>query len=139
MPTKRRFVCDTNVIVSALLLPNSVAAQAVRKLRSQGILLLSIPISDEWDEVLHRNKFDRYATPEERLQLLKTIIQDAVFVDIVITVNDCRDPRDNKFLELALSGEAECIVSGDDDLLVLHPYHDVRIINPRTFLDEEIT
>jgi putative PIN family toxin of toxin-antitoxin system len=125
------------VIISAFLLPNSVAAQTFRKLRKQGKLLLSFPISDELEDVIRRKKFDRYATPEARLQFLKTIIQEAIFIEITVSVNDCRDLRDNKFLELALSGQAECIISGDDDLLVLHPYKGVRIINPRTFLDEE--
>ena len=53
-----------------------------------------------------------------------------------VHVGECRDPSDNKLLELAVSGAAVCIVSGDQDLLVLHPFRGISIVTPRGFLDE---
>jgi uncharacterized protein len=49
-------------------------------------------------------------------------------------VTDCRDPKDDKYLELALAAGAETIVSSDDDLLTLHPWRDVRILSPAGYL-----
>jgi len=49
-------------------------------------------------------------------------------------VTDCRDANDNKFLELALSGDADCLISGDDDLLVLSPFRGLPILKPKEFL-----
>ena len=49
-------------------------------------------------------------------------------------VTDCRDPKDNKFLELALSGKADFIITGDDDLLNLHPWRGIAILSPADYL-----
>jgi len=46
----------------------------------------------------------------------------------------CRDPKDNKFLELAVAGEATHIVTGDSDLLVLNPFRDIAVLTPSEFL-----
>jgi uncharacterized protein len=69
--------------------------------------------------VLRRPKFKRYVSEEERLQFLAKFVGDAMIVEVTEVVIDCRDSKDNKFLELAVSGGAKCIISGDADLLVL--------------------
>ena len=51
----------------------------------------------------------------------------------------CRDPDDDKFLELAVSGNADYLVSGDDDLLALHPFREIPILRPAEFLALELT
>jgi len=53
-------------------------------------------------------------------------------------ITACRDVKDNKFLELAIDGGAHLIVSGDNDLLTLYPFQSLRILNPRTFLDQKV-
>ena len=55
-------------------------------------------------------------------------------VEIVDSIRICRDPKDDKILELAISGNADCIVTGDDDLLVLNPFREVAIVTPADFL-----
>lgn len=65
---------------------------------------------------------------------LAAFIRDAKVVDITEKLTDCRDPKDNKFLELAISGNATCIVSGDSDLLTLNPFRGVAIVTPQEFL-----
>ena len=55
-------------------------------------------------------------------------------IDVVDVVTDCRDPKDNKFLESALSGKGSHIITGDSDLLVLHPFRGIAIVNPNSFL-----
>jgi len=52
-----------------------------------------------------------------------------------IEITDCRDPKDNKFLELAVTANASCIITGDDDLLVLHPFRNIPILNASDFLN----
>jgi putative PIN family toxin of toxin-antitoxin system len=134
MRNKVRYVFDTNVIVSALLFENSKPAQAFRYVLANGEILLSLELLEELNEVLGRKKFNRYVNPEEREEFLEALIERAILVEIIENVQECRDPKDNKILELALNGEAQYIISGDRDLLVLHPFRDVIVITVDEFL-----
>ena len=84
--------------------------------------------------MLGREKFDRYITREDRERFLAAFIGAAKFIEITEHVSACRDPKDDKFLELAVSGQATCIVTGDDDLLVLHPFREIPILSVAQFL-----
>lgn len=134
MTSDPRFVLDTGVIVSAVLLPRSVPRQVVDLAFARGIVLASADTIDELDEVLRRPKFNRYLREEERLLFLAAFIRDAKVVEVTERLAECRDPKDDKFLELAVSGNATCIVSGDDDLLVLNPFRGVAILTPQGFM-----
>lgn len=57
------------------------------------------------------------------------------FVEITEQINECRDVKDDKYLELAVNGEADLILTGDDDLLVLHPFRQIPIVRVQTFLE----
>jgi uncharacterized protein len=129
-----RYVFDTNVIVSALLFENGKPAQALRHALANGEILLSLDLLEELNEVLGRKRFDRYVTSEEREEFLQALVERAVLIEITENVQECRDPKDDKFLELALNGAAQYIISGDRDLLVLHPFHGVSIFTPDEFL-----
>lgn len=129
-----RFVLDTGALISAVLLPRSVPRQAVDLAFTRGIVLASADTIEELDEVLRRPKFNRYIREEERLLFLSAFIRDAKVVDVTEKVQKCRDPKDDKFLELAVSGNATCIVSGDGDLLVLNPFRGVAIFTPQEFI-----
>lgn len=129
-----RIVFDTNVIVSAALLASSVPRQAFDKALEEGKVLISVPALIELAEVFGREKFDRYLTQEERMRFLVGVLKEAELVEVIEEVADCRDVKDNKFLELAISGKADCIVSGDDDLLVLNPFRGIPILKPKDFL-----
>ncbi len=127
MPAERRFVLDTNVLVSALLLDQSVARRAFDKAMESGVLLISQATVEELNEVLRREEFERYVTEDERVEFITALVEAANLVEITETVTECRDPKDNKFLELAACGKATCIVSGDRDLLQLHSFRGVPI------------
>ncbi|HRQ38391.1 MAG TPA: putative toxin-antitoxin system toxin component, PIN family [Chloroflexota bacterium] len=129
------FVFDTNVVISALLLKNSVSRLAFDKAIVDGRLLISLETIDELNDVLKRPKFNKYVTEKERRQFVATLVQDAELVTITQQIAICRDPKDDKFLELAISGEADCIVSGDKDLLSLHPFQGISIVRPDAFLN----
>jgi hypothetical protein len=71
----------------------------------------------------------------EREQFLAILIQESELVDITETVKVCRDSKDDRVLELAVSGGASFIVTGDQDLLVLNPYRGVKILTPSSLLE----
>ena len=131
-----RLVFDTNVVVSAVLFLASVPARALELGQAVGRLLVSDDTVEELRRVLMRTKFDRYVRSDERARFLGRVLDDAMLVEIIESIDDCRDPNDNKFLELAVSGDATHLVTGDDDLLVLHPFRGVAIVTPQAFLDE---
>lgn len=95
---------------------------------------LSVPVLEELNDVLSREKFQRYILSDDREVFLEAFIDRTVIIDTVEQILDCRDPKDNKFLELAVSGKADCIVSGDDDLLILNPFRGIEILSPDEFL-----
>jgi len=128
-----RCVIDTGVVVSALLLPRSLPRQAFDA-AARGRLLVSEATIGELDDVLRRPKFNAYLSEKRRLAFLAALLREAEMVDVVDVVTACRDPKDNKFLELALSGQATHIITGDFDLLVLHPFRGIAVVNPRAFL-----
>ena len=129
-----RTVIDTNVVVSAALLPRSLPRRAFDAAAMRGRLLLSDETLGELHDVLRRPKFDQYLSEELRLEFLAALVREAEVVEVVDEVTVCRDPKDNKFLDLALSGRATHVVTGDSDLLVLHPFGGIAILSPRSFV-----
>ena len=129
-----RVVFDTNVLVSALLFERSVPAQAMFAAMDAGEILLSETLVNEINEILQRKKFERYISAEQREEFLIALVQSAELVEITETITACRDPKDNHILELAVSGGAQVIVTGDSDLLVLNPFQEIQILPPRDFL-----
>ena len=100
-------------------------------------MLASPDTLDELVEVLGRNKFDRYLSAEEREAFLEALVERVDVVEPVEEIHACRDPSDDKFLELAVEGRAEAIISGDEDLLALHPFRDIAIVPPSAFLEQQ--
>lgn len=129
-----RVVVDTNVLISRLLLPSSVPARAVNKAIEGNRLLVSEPTMQELAEVAMRPKFDRYASIEDRQQFVRDLAGIVELVPILRQFHVCRDPKDDKFLDVAVNGEADVLVSGDPDLLVLDPFLGVRIVAPADWL-----
>ncbi len=127
-------VCDTNLLVSATIFPNSVPAKAYEKAISAFDLAVSNETLFELSEVLMRSKFDKYLSLTARQQFLKAYQERSFTILVTHSVSDCRDPKDNKFLDLALSCSATYIISGDPDLLVLHPYREINVVTPADFL-----
>jgi putative PIN family toxin of toxin-antitoxin system len=135
MKNKVRVVIDTNVAVSAVLLPRSVSRQAFDYVVLQAQLLVSEETLAELDEVLCRPKFNKYISQRQRLEFFAALVGKVDVIQVTDVITDCRDNKDNKFLELAISGKASHIISGDNDLLVLNPFRDIIISSPATFLE----
>jgi putative PIN family toxin of toxin-antitoxin system len=130
-----RCVLDTNVFVSALLSPESKPRLVVDQVRRRGTILLSFATLAELYEVLSRKHFRRYIDEEDVRRFLAAVAHEAEWVDAPLPISVCRDPADDKFLALAVSGEATHIVTGDTDLLALHPFRGIPILTPGAFLE----
>ena len=135
MRSSPRCVFDTNVLVSALLFNLTTPARAFFSALHAGEILVSADAIAELNDVLGREKFARYVSEEERARFLQSLLREAQLVEIREKVRASRDPKDDKFLELAINGEADCIVSGDEDLLSLDQFRCIPILTPDRFLD----
>ncbi len=131
---RERIVVDTNALISRLLLPNSTPGRAVRKIVDEAQLLVSDATLTELADVLAREKFDAYISIEDRQEFFRLLSRVAEVIAVSYTVRVCRDPKDDKFLELAIGGDADLIVTGDKDLLVIGSFHGIAIITPSGYL-----
>ncbi len=127
-----RVVVDTNVFVSAALKESSWPGMVIRWLDESGPLLKTAVIEAQVIEVLQRPYFAP-KLPAAYLDKVRRIFSKAELVTVVERIAACRDPTDDKFLELAVNGHADIIVTGDLDLLVLNPFRGIPIITPIAF------
>lgn len=121
---------------SALLLPQSKPRQALDYVLRNGVLLLSFSLLTELHEVLSRKKFLRYLDEEDVRRFIAALAREAEWIEVSIAINACRDAKDNKIIELAVSGRATHIVTGDSDLLALNPFRGISIVSPQAFLEQ---
>jgi uncharacterized protein len=105
----------------------------VRWLDEFGGLLKSAATETQLLAVLERPYFGPRLSPVY-LRNVRRILANAELVTIIERIAACRDPTDDKFLELAVNGRADVIVTGDVDLLVLDPFRDIPIIAPVAFV-----
>jgi len=129
-----RIVVDTNVIVSATLKKYSTPRKVINHIYYHSILLISPETVKEIEEVLIRPKLDKYIHIDDRIYFFRRLIEKAVVIETTSRITDCPDPKDNKFLELAVDGNATHIISGDGDLLDMNPYRNIAIISATEFM-----
>ena len=122
------------MIVSGLLFPGSLPGQAFSEARVRGDVLLSDAAVEEIVGVMRRPKFDRYVLAEERDRFVAKLIREARHAHPSETVHACRDPKDDKWLELATAGNAAQIITGDGDLLTLGSFGNIPIVTPAKFV-----
>ncbi|WP_184541765.1 putative toxin-antitoxin system toxin component, PIN family [Mucilaginibacter sp. FT3.2] len=128
------FIFDTNTLLSAVFNQNSKPGLALKAARISGTLLVSDEIIAEYILVFSREKFSKWLSLETRINFIENIINYALPVQVTENVAMCRDPKDDKYLSLALASQANCIVTGDVDLLILHPFKNIPILNAADFL-----
>ena len=129
------FVFDTNTLISAALSPFSKNAEAIEKAESLGIIVYSEQTWQEFNNVLFRPKFDKYFSIFSREIIATRFLNRFKKVNVDVIIKECRDSKDDMFLELAVSCNAACLISGDSDLLFLHPFRNIPIINASGFLE----
>ncbi len=132
-----RAVIDTGVLVSGLIRESGTTGEILRALRGgRFIIIFTTPILVEIIDVLGRQFFrlKYHILPDDISALINLIRLRGELVAPEEPVTACRDPKDNKFLEAALSGQADFIVSGDEDLLVMGDFEGIPILRPAEFL-----
>lgn len=132
-----RAVVDTNVLVRAVIRPQGTVGPVLLRLRQgEYTLLYSRTLLEELTDVLNRPRIrDKYRLTDQNIQtVVALILLRGEGVTPTERIAACRDPKDDKFLEVAVAGEADVIVSGDEDLLILHPYAGIPIVPPSEFL-----
>jgi uncharacterized protein len=129
------FVIDTNVLISAAIFKGSVQDKVFDIVCRLGNIISSGLTYDELKEVINRSKFDKYFKAGDRRKFLARYKAETKFIVVTHRVSRSIDPKDDMFLELALSGKANCIITNDEDLLVLNPFENIAIITPKEFLD----
>ena len=136
---KPRIILDTNLLISRALTPSSLTASAVRMIIDHCDLLVSQATMDEFATVLNRIQSKGYIKQDEALTLITSYKEMVEWVPILEKVQECRDPGDDKFLELAVNGQAEYLITGDKDSLVLHPFRKTQIFTAKDFISTILT
>ncbi len=129
------YVIDTNVLVSAALFKTSIPAACVKHVVRHGTLLFSEATGLELIAVMERPKFDALAHMNDRLEFARKILESATLVEPLERIHICRDAKDDAVLEVAVAGNAQGIITGDEDLLALAPFRNIPILTPKQFLD----
>lgn len=131
---KHRIVIDTNLWIS-FLLTRSLDKLDQLFLDDKLVLLVSEELVDEIIEVAQRPKFRKYFDLIDLADLLANLRQKAEFIEVISKIEACRDEKDNFILSLAVDGAATSILTGDKDLLTLHPFKGIEILTVASFLD----
>jgi putative PIN family toxin of toxin-antitoxin system len=129
-----RVVVDTNILVSFAIRPNQGFERLFDYLAAHGVTLASEETIAELFAVLSREAFRTYITQESAIDYVEWYAGISEPVAVTEQVAACRDPRDDKFLSLAVAGKADCIVSGDGDLLDMVAYRTIPVYRPAEFL-----
>jgi uncharacterized protein len=135
MTSTPRFVLDTNIIVSSAFFPQGLQRKILNIAGQQGKILASEMTFAELTNVMLRSRFDRFASLADREIVLEDFAHIAEFITIREPIVACRDPKDDKYLELAVYGEADYLITGDADLLALHPFRGIPILTARSFIE----
>ena len=137
MPSKPRIVFDTNSLISAAILPNSVSRKALICALKHYKLIVSDDTWQEFTSRIEKPSLDHYfPSQESRQDFLLFVSRATEHIVVTSTVTDCVDPNDNMFLALALDGQASILVSGDEDLKKLDGWKNVRVLSTGNFYRE---
>jgi uncharacterized protein len=128
------FVIDTNVLVSGVVFKSRKPIDAIKHCLLIGRAFLSSDVIEEYRRILLADKFDNFVTRESREAALSLLMNACELLTPLEKIEICRDTDDNKLLELAIAANAVCIITGDKDLLALHPFRSVAILTPSDFL-----
>ena len=132
---RRRVVLDTSTLIGAMLRTRSLPSAVLAWVLDNCVLYASDATLKELAQVVQRDGFNRYLPLPERTRFFQQYAMRATVVDPLLAVADCRDPKGNKFLELALHVRADALVSSDEDLRSQHPWRGIAVLNPAEFVE----
>ncbi len=133
-----RLVVDTNIWVSHLIRPTPQFGRLFQYIDGQATLLYSEELLLELIEVLHRQKFSQFTDPDQILGFIQWYVRKGTVVTNCEPISASADPKDNMFLEVALTGLADCIIAGDRHLTSLSPFRNIPILSPAEFIRQHI-
>jgi|ERR1019366_963226 putative PIN family toxin of toxin-antitoxin system len=129
-----RVVVDTNILVSFAIRPNPTFEKIFDHIAAHGVSLVSEDTIAELLDVLSRDKFRKYVPLDQSIDYIEWYAGISEQVIVTENVVACHDPKDDKFLSLAVSGKADCIVAGDHHLLDMVKFNDISIYRPAEFI-----
>lgn len=127
-----KIVVETNVLIS-FLIGKSLSGFLDKVLQQKVKVFSSSKQMIEIASVLRREKFQKYFIEQDIKEFLALLFQTFHYVKPTRKIKACRDAKDNYILEIADEGDVDYIITGDDDLLVLNPFKEIKIITPRKF------
>lgn len=137
MPTDLTVVLDTNVWISGIFFRRGIPARILAAWRDHRFEIVVTPDTlAELETKLRQKTIQFGADPtlaDEWLDYVRTYARQVPLAGIAAGV--CRDPKDDQFLDTAISGGARYIVSGDKDLQALDTYQRVKVLSPREFIE----
>jgi putative PIN family toxin of toxin-antitoxin system len=128
-------VIDTNVLISAGLLPHSKSAQVLAIAVGQFVIAQNDETWHELETRISKQKFDRYFEKDGQLRHMSQIAQSIQRFESKARINVSRDQTDNKFIELAIDSASTIIISGDPDLKEIQVFQGIEILSPTIFFD----
>jgi uncharacterized protein len=131
---KTRIILDTNTFVSGIIFKGNLLRQLVTLVVNDYELMFSDETWDELAQVFQREKFEQHLPLGTRLSVLADLAARITVIRPTSVITDCRDPKDNKFLALALDGNVATIISGDADMKALNPWRGIGIVSPEEFV-----
>jgi putative PIN family toxin of toxin-antitoxin system len=131
---RKRIVLDTNLWIS-FLITKDLSKLDNRIFTGETILIFSQELLHEFITVVSRPKFKKYFSQEEIIEILDIIDQQAIFVEVTSEIKKCRDEKDNFLLSLAVDGNADFLITGDQDLLELKAIEKTQIVTINQYLE----
>ena len=129
----KRIIIDTNLWIS-FLITNDFNKLDHFLNSDKYLVVFSDELFDEFLDVVHREKFARYFNDLNIKILVEIINEKALFVKVFSIVNVCRDVKDNFLLSLAIDGDVDYLITGDNDLLILKHYQKTSILTINDFI-----
>jgi len=129
-----RVVIDTNILVSFAIRPNPDFEKIFDHIAAHGVSLVSEDTIAELFDVMSRAKFRKYVPLDQSIDYVEWYVGISEQVIATEHVVACRDPKDDKFLSLAVSGKADCIIAGDHHLLDMGKFNDIPVYRTAEFI-----
>lgn len=123
----KRIILDTNLWISFLITKNYTEIDDLIK-TNKVVLIFSTELIEEFIEVVTRPKFRKFFSKKDVEQLLNTFDQFASLITVTSQLKLCRDEKDDFLLNLAVDGNADFLVTGDKDLLILDQIKNTKIL-----------
>ncbi len=136
---RKKVVFDTSSLLAVCIYPDREPVKIFRQALLHCELVATPQTLTELAQVIGRPKFDTWRPHQVRRAWYQNYAANVVEYPPTEQVTDCRDPKDNKFLDAALAASADVIVCSDNDLLVLHPYRTIDVLNLQDFRKKYLT